>query len=281
MIFHTATFDAGDRTRHSRSTGEPNAERAANKPPGRCVASGCCAIVGFLLATESVAAQSTNSALIDDLYVRLLAIGIPLTVLVLAAFAYAAVRFRRADEPTPTPEEPVLEVVWIVATIVVLLFVAASAYPVLATPYLSPDGHYSDGSAGSPPGDEVADVEIDVVAEQWTWQATYEAANVTTRNELVLPADEDVRLVLSSRDVIHSFAAPELGVKRNVYPGEETTIRTLVYEPGEYHAHCTEFCGGGHPEMTATVTVVNRETYDDWLADHEGDTDVTEPPDST
>lgn len=252
----------------------------------RPVAIGSCVIVAFpfatraaaaQLATKSAVAQSANSELIGDLYVRLLAIALPVTILALGSLVYAVARFRDAGAPTPPPEKPVLEVAWLVATIVALLVAGLWAYPVLATPYLSPELYEEGGGAESSPGGSEA-VEIEVVASQWQWQFTYADANVTTRNELVVPADEDVRLVATSRDVIHAFAVPELGVKRDVLPGEETTIRTRVHETGTYRAQCTAFCGAGHAEMTATVTVVDRETYDAWLAARAGEDGVTEPP---
>lgn len=236
------------------------------------VAAAVVAIAALAFATDPVAARSANRALIDGLYVRLLAIAVPVTTLALAVLGYAVVRFRGAAEPTPTPERPILELSWTVATILLLVVAGLWTYPVLATPYLSP-------GAGADDGGGTTATEIEVVASQWQWRVAYEDANVTTRDELVVPADEEVRLVLTSRDVVHAFAVPELGVKRDVLPGEETTIRTRVHEPGTYRAQCTAFCGAGHAEMTATVTVVDRETYEAWLAAREGDDGATEPPD--
>ena len=237
----------------------------------RYAAVGSGATAALLCAATPVAARSANRELIDGLYLRLLAIALPVTILSLAALWYAVVRFRDADESTPTPENPTLELSWTVATILLLLVVGLWTYPVLTTPYLSPGTHAT--------GDDAADaVEIEVVGSQWQWRFAYEGANVTTRDELVVPAGEDVRLVLTSRDVIHAFAVPDLGLKRDAVPGEETTIRTRVRELGTYRAQCTAFCGAGHDGMTATVTVVDRETYEAWLAAREGEAGVTEPP---
>ncbi|WP_246999112.1 cytochrome c oxidase subunit II [Halosolutus gelatinilyticus] len=261
--------------------------RAAADSPKRSTALariavfGSCSLAAVPFATESAAAQSVNRNLIESLHVRLLAIAVPLTLAVLAFLAYAAVRFREpaganGAEPEPTPEKPSLEIAWVAATAAVLLVVALWAYPVLATPYLSPGGQ-SAGTEATP-GAESNVTEIEVVASQWAWQFTYDEANVTTRNELVVPVDEEVRLVMTSRDVIHAFSIADLGVKRQVFPGEKTVIRTRVHERGEYRARCTAFCGARHAQMEANVTAVDRETYDAWLAEHEGETDP-DPPD--
>ena len=237
----------------------------------RYAAVGSGATAALLCAASPVAARSANRELIDGLYLRLAAIALPVTILSLAALWYAVVRFRDADEPTPTRENLTLELSWTVATVVLLLVAGLWTYSVLATPYLSPGTHANEEDAADA-------VEIEVVGSQWQWRFAYEGANVTTRDELVVPADEDVRLVLTSRDVIHAFAVPDLGLKRDVFPGEETTIRTRVREPGTYRAQCTAFCGPRHDEMTASVIVVDRETYDAWLAAREGETGPAEPP---
>lgn len=71
----------------------------------------------------------------------------------------------------------------------------------------------------------------------------------------------------------------ELGVKQDAFPGKYTRLRTVAYETGQYDAVCTEFCGAGHSRMTAEVTVVDREQYDEWLADNE-DEQATAPDSS-
>jgi cytochrome c oxidase subunit II len=246
----------------------------------RYAVTGCCAIAAVLLTTGTAAAQSVNRDLIDSLYVQLLYVAIPLTLFVLVILVYSVVRFRDNDDPKPTTEDPALEITWTAATAVILLFVGVSAYAVLGNPFLSP-GILSDdfSGAGTTPVEVPSeDTEIEVVAYQWGWQFEYEEADVTTHDELVVPADEDVSLVMTSQDVIHAFAAPELGIKQDVFPGEETTIRTNVHEPGEYRAHCTEFCGAHHAHMDATVTVVDRETYDEWLTESEEMDEEPEPP---
>ncbi|WP_202932585.1 cytochrome c oxidase subunit II [Halorussus salinus] len=235
------------------------------------------ALVALGVATVSpVAAQSVNRNLIDQLNLQLIYVALPLTLFVEVILVYAVIRFRNNDDPEPTAENPTLEVTWTVATAIVLVFVGWSAYNVLASPYISPTPEVE-----AAPPDVEPDAEIDVLAYQWGWQFDYAAANVTTQNLLVLPRDEDARLRLRSDEVLHSLYVPELGLKQDVFPGQNTTILTRALENGRYRGYCTEFCGDGHARMRAQVYVVDPETYRQWLAAHEDERLVTAPPNAS
>nr|WP_216824807.1 cytochrome c oxidase subunit II [Salinigranum rubrum] len=108
-------------------------------------------------------------------------------------------------------------------------------------------------------------VEIDVVAYQWGWEFRYQGENVTTQKRLVLPAERDVSFSLTTRDVIHSFYVPELGLKQDIIPGQTTEARTRATQTGEYTLYCAELCGVGHTRMHGTVVVLSEEEYQDWL----------------
>jgi len=240
------------------------------------------AVLMFSILATPVSAQSVNRDLIDGLNVQLLYVALPLTIFVLVILTYTTVTFRNNEDARPTAEDPPLEITWTVATAVILLFVGVSSYAVLANPYLSP-GVLSDDSlagTGTNPIEGPDDEEVlEIVAYQWEWQATYPDANITTQNEIVIPADEDVAFVMTSRDVIHSLAVPDLGIRQDVFPKEESLVRTNVHETGTYEVQCTEFCGAQHAHMLGTVTVVDRDTYEAWLEEHEDETGVTETPD--
>ncbi len=194
---------------------------------------------------------------------------------------YATIKFHDNDDPVPTTEDPSLEVTWTAATALILLFVGVSGYTVLVSPYVSP-GQPTD-LAGDGPIEDVADLpdtddeEFHVRGFQWGWEVTYPEADATTRNELVIPADEDVTLWLTTDDVTHSLFVPELGVKQDAFPGEYTQLRTSAYEAGEYDAQCVEFCGAGHSRMGMTVVVLEPDDYESWLTEHEGTTNATAP----
>lgn len=208
-------------------------------------------------------AQSINRAVIDDLNEQLLYVALPLTLFVEVTLVYAVYRFRDNDDPEPTVDDPALEITWTAATGVILLFVGVSAFYVLSNPFLTPvDPGAADPAEGVDAGDEL---EVHVLAFQWDYEFYYPGANVTTRDRLVLPVDRDVRLVLSSADVIHSFYVPGLGLKQDAFPGHETFLRTHPTETGEYRLYCAEFCGVGHARMGGVVDVRNGSAYRAWL----------------
>jgi cytochrome c oxidase subunit 2 len=230
------------------------------------------AVVVGAVATAFAApavAQSVNRAAIDELNTQLLYVALPLTLFVEVTLVYAIYRFRDNDDPSPTVDDPGLEITWTAATAVILVFVGVSAYVVMANPYLTPTGAGTGIETGA--GDAGDELVVEVDAYQWGWSFHYPGANVTTRDRLVVPVDRDVRLRLSSRDVIHSVYVPALGVKQDVLPGTETVARTRATETGDYRLYCAELCGAGHARMHGRVTVLNETAYDRWVDRRAGD----------
>lgn len=216
-------------------------------------------LAATLLATPA-AAQSVNRAIIDELNTQLLYVALPLALFVEVTLVYAIYRFRNNDDPSPTVDDPGLELTWTAATAVILLFVGVSGFVTMTNPYLTPTGTADAAGADAPTDDMV----IEVDAYQWGWEFHYPDANVTTRDRLVLPVDRDVRFVLTSRDVIHSIYVPALGIKQDIIPGTETIARTRATETGEYRLYCAELCGDGHARMHGQVAVMNETAYREW-----------------
>ncbi|WP_049924773.1 cytochrome c oxidase subunit II [Halopiger djelfimassiliensis] len=248
--------------------------------------------VFLLAATGTVSAQSENRDLIDGLEYQLLYVALPLTLFVLMILVYAAVKFHDNDDPRPTAEDPALEITWTAATAVILLFVGIAGYSVLVSPYISPtqpadligdaDTDTAGGDAAFESLEDLPDTddeEIHVRGYQWGWEVSYPQANVTTSDEFVIPADQNVTFWLTSDDVIHALFLQDLGVKQDAFPGEYTRARTIAYEPGEYDAVCTEFCGAGHSRMDADVIVVEPDVYEAWLDDHADENGTVSAPD--
>jgi cytochrome c oxidase subunit II len=109
---------------------------------------------------------------------------------------------------------------------------------------------------------------IEVTGHQWWWELTYEpgdpARRFTTANELHVPVGRPVRLILTSRDVIHSFWVPRLQGKRDLIPGYENTLWIRADEPGIYEGACAEFCGMQHAQMRLSVIADSAERFDAW-----------------
>ncbi|MFB6120663.1 MAG: cytochrome c oxidase subunit II [Halobacteriaceae archaeon] len=221
------------------------------------------------VATSPAAAQSTSSVtekLIWGVNNNLLAVAIPITVLVEGILFYTVWKFRNSDEAKPTQENRRLEVTWTITTALVLLFVGVTAYGAMASDDVitTQEDAQEAIESGNP-----AVVEVD--AYQWGWQFNYDDGPQEA-STLVLPTDRTVVLELSSRNVIHSFHAPELGLKKDSFPGQKTYIKTTLTEEGTYTLYCAEFCGAGHSGMLATIEVVDQETYNQWLQDPENTT---------
>jgi cytochrome c oxidase subunit 2 len=214
-------------------------------------------------AVEPVAAQSTTIDLINGLNERLLLIGVPITILVEVILIYTVFKFRNNDDPKPTRENRRLEITWTVATAIILLFVGVASYGVLANPNVT---YMADQEVA--PNDD--DVVVKATAFQWGWNMTYpEEGGFSTGTEIVIPADQDVYFVITSNDVIHGFAVPELGLKQDALPGQENVIKTVPTEPGTYQGYCTEYCGVAHSQMYFTVEVLPQDQYDQWVQEQQ------------
>lgn len=109
-------------------------------------------------------------------------------------------------------------------------------------------------------------LEVRVVGQQWSWRFEYPELGVIS-DELVLPANKQSLLKLTSIDVIHSFWVPEFRVKQDALPGTERDLRITPNKPGSYTLRCAEMCGTQHAYMTSKVTVLMAADFDRWVSD--------------
>jgi len=100
--------------------------------------------------------------------------------------------------------------------------------------------------------DAPARIQIEAVARQWQWEFRYPGGS-TSLDILHLPAGEDVDLVVTTEDVIHSLWVPRLGGKIDAIPGHRNRIRLHADVPGRFGGICAEFCGERHAEMHFSV----------------------------
>jgi len=107
-------------------------------------------------------------------------------------------------------------------------------------------------------------VNVDVVGYRFGWDFVY--PNGHTDDALRIPRNETVQLNVTSEDVFHTFGVPELRVKTDSIPGQETTTWVEANETGTYRARCFELCGVGHSYMTADVVVMDPDEYEAWYA---------------
>ena len=127
-----------------------------------------------------------------------------------------------------------------------------------------------DMAALSEPCDD-AGTTIRVVGEMWWWRVLYEEPAFETANEIHIPAEEPVRLIVESADVIHSFWVPQLGVKMDMVPGRTNQLCVQADSPGVYRGQCAEFCGVQHANMAFYVVAQTRPEFEAWMANEAAD----------
>ncbi len=108
-------------------------------------------------------------------------------------------------------------------------------------------------------------LEIRVVAKQWMWKIE-QPNGVREINEVHMPINTPVRLLMTSQDVIHSFYVPAFRAKQDVLPDRVTTLWFTPDRLGSYALRCAEFCGTYHSKMLGRVIVMSKADYARWSA---------------
>jgi cytochrome c oxidase subunit 2 len=117
-------------------------------------------------------------------------------------------------------------------------------------------------------------MEIHVVAKQWMWK-TQQPSGVREIDELHVPVDTPIKLIMTSQDVIHSFAVPAFRIKQDVLPDRLTATWFEANKVGTFHLFCTEYCGTDHSRMIGKIVVLPKQDYAAWLARQPQDEDLT------
>jgi cytochrome c oxidase subunit 2 len=185
------------------------------------------------------------------------AIGLVVYVLVIAACAWAIFRRRTTGDNAPETDN---RLTWAVAGAVsatVATVIVLSAISVVA------------GRGLTAPSSQGNVVTMDVIGHQWWWEFQYHGAGpsdlVNSPNEMHVPVGVPVVLTAISRDVIHSFWAPNLQGKRDLIPGFETQMQLQADTPGIYRGQCAEFCGHQHAHMAFQVIAEPADAFLAWL----------------
>ncbi|MBA3894794.1 MAG: cytochrome c oxidase subunit II, partial [Gemmatimonadales bacterium] len=174
-------------------------------------------------------------------------------VLVEGALLYAIFRFRgKPDDPEPSQVHgnTTIEIIW---TLIPALILAAIAVPTVK-------GIFETNR--TPPNA----LQIEVIGHQWWWEFRYPDGEVTTANEMYIPAGRTVELLINSADVVHSFWPPRFAGKRDVFPGRETRLWWKADSTGLFPGQCAEYCGIQHARMAFHVRSVSPEDFDAWLS---------------
>ncbi len=108
-------------------------------------------------------------------------------------------------------------------------------------------------------------LDVYVTAKQWMWKFSYPDGSQTI-DELFVPVGRPVRLILTSRDVIHSLYVPSFRLKQDAVPGRYTSLWFTATALGRQPIYCAEYCGTDHSRMSGSVVVLSAEDYSRWLA---------------
>jgi cytochrome c oxidase subunit II len=180
-------------------------------------------------------------------------------VVVIAFGVFALIRgLRRRTQPPPTSASDArLARRVVAATLLTVVILIGLLYASVST-----------GRAVSAhvPSDAVT---IAISGHQWWWEVEYEDAvpsqRVLTANEIHIPTGRQVVLKVTSRDVIHSFWAPNLQGKRDLIPGYTTAIWMQADRAERFRGQCAEFCGRQHAHMAFEIVAEPQADFDSWI----------------
>lgn len=193
-------------------------------------------------------AKSTVAGDVDGLYDFILWINIIFFVAITAATIYFVVKYRRktADQRARSQvgHNLLLEATWTFVPLVLCLILFVWGFRLFLDLTVAPEGSY----------------QVQVTAEKWKWTFTHPDGTVRV-NELHAPAGKPVKLIMSSRDVLHSFFVADYRIKQDVVPNRYSTVWFEALEAGDSQIYCTEYCGTGHSGMLAMVRVLDEKTW--------------------
>ncbi|HET9793694.1 MAG TPA: cytochrome c oxidase subunit II [Thermoanaerobaculia bacterium] len=214
------------------------------------------------VASSVLGPAGPQAQAIAGLWWLMLAICGTIFLVVLALLLVAIVR-RRGEEPERRPGAPAAERRRRAA-----VTVGASATAAILVIFLL--ASISTGRTASPEEDPGGELTIDLYGHQWWWEVRYPAFppsdSALTANEIHVPVGRMVLLRATSRDVIHSFWAPNVDGKKDLIPGRWTLTRFRVDRPGVFRGQCAEYCGDQHAHMAFLVVAEPEPDFEAWLA---------------
>lgn len=212
--------------------------------------------------------------MIGSFHHELMWIMTAIVVLVLLLLAYVALRFNRKANPQPSKNthNTLIEIIWTAIPALILIVIAVPSFRLL---------YYSDK-------DPAAEMTVKAIGRQWYWSYEYpdhggiafdstmipddqiDASKGQKRllevdNRLVIPVNTSIRFLVTASDVIHSFAVPAFGIKKDAIPGRMNETWAKIEKEGVYYGQCSELCGSGHAFMPIAVEVVSKEQFAAWI----------------
>ena len=203
----------------------------------------------------------------------LLYIIIAITIFVTVLLAWVVIRYNRKANPKPADfsHNTMIEVVWTLIPVIILIVIGIPSYNLLRAQNIIPE----------------PELVVKATGYQWYWGYDYPDEGISfmsymipdedidaaagqkrlleTDTQLVLPIDTNIQILVTAADVLHAFAVPALGVKKDAVPGRLNETWVNIKQPGIYYGQCSEICGTGHSYMPIMVRAVTKEDYAAWL----------------
>src|SRR5690348_6861257 len=194
---------------------------------------------------------SSTAGSVDALYIFLLTLCGVMCIGIFTMIAVFAIRYRRSagNRAEPIEGSTALELTWTFIPLGIFIFIFVWSAAIFFR-------------ERTPPKDST---EVYTVAKQWMWKFQH-IEGQREINELHVPVGRDVRMIMTSQDVIHSFYVPAFRIKQDVLPGRYTTAWFHATKPGTYHLFCAEYCGTQHSGMIGQVVVMEPALYQAWLS---------------
>ncbi len=225
---------------------------------------------------------------ITDFHHILLILITVISAFVLALLLWVIIRFNRRMNPTPKKftHNMLVEVIWTVVPVLILVGIAWKSFPLIYKEERIPE----------------AELTLKVTGNSWFWNFEYPDAGVTiaanllpeedaraqgrpyllaTTEPLLVPVGENVRVLVTSNDVIHAFAVPAFGVKEDAIQGRVNETWFNVEREGVFYGQCSELCGVNHAYMPIEIHAVSRAEFDQWIASRGGSFASAEPAPAT
>ena len=206
----------------------------------------------------------------------LLPIIIVISLFVAGLLGYIAVRFNETANPVPskTTHNTPLEIAWTIIPVLILFVIAIPSMKLLTDELVVPK----------------SDMTMKVTGHQWFWSYEYpkdqnggfsfdsylvkdedlkpgQLRQLAVDNEVVLPINKTIHLLVTSSDVIHGFVVPSFGVRIDAVPGRMNESWFKAEKEGTYYGQCSKICGQDHAYMPIAFKVVSEDDYKKWLQD--------------
>ena len=203
-------------------------------------------------ASSFMPPQATDIAVMyDSLYSFLVVASFIASFLVMGGFIYFVLKYKRRSDSDKTayiPHDARLEFLWSFIPFLIFMFTFGWGWHVYKKMRTAPKDS----------------LEIHVTGQKWSWSFQYKSGRKTSA-EMYVPINQPVKLIMGSRDVVHSFFIPAFRVKQDVVPGMYTSLWFEATKLGTFQVFCAEYCGEQHSGMLAKIHVLSQKDYEKWL----------------